>query len=88
MRTAGPPGQVETAVKNLSTIQALIIVSEIGFAFAVSVVIGVFGGIYLDSLLHTSPVFAIIGAILGAGGGIYGAVELARTGLAKNDKSD
>lgn len=64
------------------------IVSQIGFAFAVSVVIGVFGGIYLDSLLHTSPVFVILGAVLGSGSGIYGAVQLARAGTAKNDESD
>lgn len=75
-------------MKNLSTIQALVIVSQIGFAFAVSVVIGVFGGIYLDSLLHTSPVLTILGAVLGAGSGIYGAVQLARAGMAKNGDSD
>ena len=75
-------------MKNLSTLQALLIVSQIGFAFAVSVIIGVFAGIYLDSLLHSSPVFAILGTVLGSGSGVYGAVQLARAATTKSDGSD
>ena len=67
-------------VKNLSTIEALVIVSQIGFSFAAAVAVGLFAGNYLDSLLHTSPIFVVVGAIGGTAAGIYGAVQLARFG--------
>ena len=72
-------------VKNLSTIEALVIVSQIGFAFAAAVAVGLFAGDYLDSLLRTSPVFAVVGAIAGTAAGIYGAVQLARFGTTKDN---
>jgi ATP synthase protein I len=71
-------------MKNLSIIQALVIVSEIGFAFAAAVAVGLFVGDYLDSLLHTSPVFVVLGALAGTAAGIYSSVQLARFGT--NDK--
>jgi F0F1-type ATP synthase assembly protein I len=74
-------------MKNLSTVQALIIVSQIGFAFAAAVAVGLFAGGYLDSLLHTSPIFVVVGALAGTAAGIYSAVQLARFGTGSN-KSD
>jgi ATP synthase protein I len=68
-------------MKNLSTIQALLIVSQIGFAFAAAVAVGLFAGGYLDSLLHTSPIFVILGALAGTGAGIYSTVQMARFGM-------
>lgn len=71
-------------MKNLSTIQALIIVSQIGFAFAAAVAVGLFAGGYVDSMLHTSPIFVIVGAVAGTAAGIYSAVQLARFGTKSN----
>ena len=65
-------------MKNLSTVQALLIVSQIGVAFAAAVAVGLFIGSWVDSALHTSPVFVIIGALAGTGAGIASAVQLAR----------
>jgi len=72
-------------MKNLSTLQALVVVSQIGFAFAAAVALGLFAGGWLDSALHTSPVFVIVGAIAGTAAGIASAVQLARVGTAKKD---
>jgi|BarGraNGADG00212_2_1021979.scaffolds.fasta_scaffold48731_1 F0F1-type ATP synthase assembly protein I len=74
-------------MKNLSAIEALVIASQIGFAFAAAVVVGLFAGGYLDSLLHTSPVFVIVGAVAGTAAGIFSAVQIARFGTTKGNGS-
>ena len=43
----------------------------IGLQFAVSVVLFVFAGQWLDRRLGTGPIFLIAGAFLGAGGSFY-----------------
>lgn len=70
-------------MKNLSTLQALVVVTQIGFAFAAAVALGLFAGGWLDSTLHTSPVFVIVGALAGTAAGIMSAVQLARFGTTK-----
>ncbi len=65
-------------MKNLSTVQALVIVTQIGFAFAAAVAVGLFLGAWADSVLHTSPIFVIVGALAGTAAGITSAVQLAR----------
>lgn len=72
-------------MKNLSTIEALLIVSQIGIAFAAAVAIGLVAGNWVDSLLHTSPVFVILGAFAGTAAGIASAVQLARFGTRRRD---
>jgi len=50
---------------------------DLGLRFALSIIIGVGGGYWLDSKLHTLPLFVIIGLFLGATSGfltIYRAV--------------
>ncbi|HEX9014654.1 MAG TPA: AtpZ/AtpI family protein [Chloroflexota bacterium] len=72
-------------MKNLSTVQALLIVSQIGFAFAAAVAVGLLAGGWLDSVLHTSPLFVVLGALAGTGAGIASAVQLARFGTKPRD---
>ena len=43
----------------------------IGLQFALSIVLFVFVGEWVDSRLGTGPVFLIVGAFVGAGGGFY-----------------
>ncbi|MEO7218904.1 MAG: AtpZ/AtpI family protein [Gemmatimonadaceae bacterium] len=43
----------------------------IGLQFALSIVLFVFAGEWVDSRLGTGPVFLIVGAFVGAGGGFY-----------------
>lgn len=73
-------------MKNLSTVEALLIVSQIGFAFAAAVAVGLFLGNWLDSVLHTSPVFVLLGALAGTAAGIASAVQLARFGNKDGEK--
>jgi F0F1-type ATP synthase assembly protein I len=43
----------------------------IGLQFALSIVLFVFAGEWVDSRLGTAPWFLIVGAFVGAGGGFY-----------------
>jgi len=43
----------------------------IGLQFGLTIVVFVFGGIWLDAHLHTSPWLVIVGTFAGATGGFY-----------------
>jgi ATP synthase protein I len=65
-------------MKDLKTWQALLVASQIGFVLAAGVAIGLFLGWYLDSVLNTSPIFAMLGALAGAASGGYSALRMVR----------
>ena len=44
---------------------------NIGFQFAAAIAIGLFGGLWIDERLSTSPLFLILGILLGIGSGFY-----------------
>jgi F0F1-type ATP synthase assembly protein I len=50
---------------NVTTFQALAVASQFGITLAVSVVLGFFAGQWLDDRLNTSPLFTLIGVLLG-----------------------
>ena len=65
-------------MRNLKTWQALLMTSQIGFVFAAAVAIGLFLGWYLDSVLNTSPIFVMLGALAGAASGSYSSIRMAQ----------
>lgn len=71
-------------MRNLRVWQAVVIASQLGFVLAAAVAIGLFAGWYLDSIMHTSPVFIIIGALVGMAAGVYSCAQIARDFL-RND---
>ena len=44
---------------------------NIGFQFAVAIAIGLFGGMWIDERLSTTPFFLILGILLGIASGFY-----------------
>ena len=46
-------------------------IANIGFFFAASILVGLYGGIYLDNYLATNPLFTISGIFLGVGAGFF-----------------
>jgi ATP synthase protein I len=44
---------------------------ELGFRLGISVVLGLGGGLLLDAWLRTSPIFTLIGMVLGIGAAMY-----------------
>ncbi|WP_209123365.1 AtpZ/AtpI family protein [Alkalihalobacillus sp. BA299] len=49
------------------------------------VVVGVLGGRWLDSYFNMSPLFMIIGLLLGLGSGVYGLIRLLGQFLGEDD---
>ncbi len=50
--------------------------SGMGFTIAIPIAAGAIGGNYLDGLLHTKPLFILLGLLLGLIVGIFGAYRL------------
>jgi len=44
---------------------------DLGLRLGISVILGLGGGLLLDSWLHTSPIFTLIGMVLGIGAAMY-----------------
>ena len=65
-------------MKNLKALEAIVVVSQVGFVLAAAVAIGLFGGSYLDSIFGTSPLFVLVGVLAGTAGGMYSIVQLLR----------
>jgi F0F1-type ATP synthase assembly protein I len=54
---------------------------DLGLRLGISVVLGVGGGLLLDSWLHTSPILTLIGVVLGIGAAMYTIWDVARKGM-------
>lgn len=60
-----------------SIVQALAIASQMGILLGAAVIVGLLLGSWLDSALGTSPLFAILGSLVGLASGIYSSAQLA-----------
>jgi ATP synthase protein I len=56
----------------------------IGWFLAISILLGVLGGLWLDSKLGTRPVFLITGIFLGLATAGYGAYQMFKPFIANN----
>jgi ATP synthase protein I len=56
---------------------------DLGVRLGVSVILGLGGGLLLDSWLHTSPVFTLIGMVLGIGAAMYTIWDVAHDAMRK-----
>ena len=56
---------------------------DLGVRLGVSVAIGLGGGLLLDSWLHTSPIFTLIGMVLGIGAAMYTIWDVAHDAMRK-----
>ena len=66
-------------MRNLTTLQALAIATELGFAFALAVLLGLFAGYFADERMgNTVPVLTILGSFLGLAAGVYSAMQVAQ----------
>jgi ATP synthase protein I len=52
------------------------LVTGLGFSAVGSLLVGVLGGYFLDRTLHTTPLFLIIGILLGIGAAALGVYRL------------
>lgn len=51
---------------------------DLGLRLGISVILGVGGGLLVDGWLHTSPIFTLVGMMLGIGAAMYTIWDVAR----------
>ena len=56
-------------------------VLDLGMRLGLSVVIGVVAGVLLDNWAHTSPLFTLIGVVVGIGAAMYSIWDVAKDGM-------
>jgi F0F1-type ATP synthase assembly protein I len=54
---------------------------DLGIRLGISVIVGLGGGLLADSWLHTSPIFTLIGMVLGIGAAMYTIWDVARDSM-------
>ena len=54
---------------------------DLGVRLGISVILGLGGGLLLDSWLHTSPIFTLAGMLLGIGAAMYTIWDVARDAM-------
>jgi ATP synthase protein I len=54
---------------------------DLGLRLGISVILGVGGGLLLDNWLHTSPIFTLIGMVLGIGAAMYTIWDVAKQSM-------
>ena len=57
------------------------LVLDLGMRLGLSVVIGIGGGVLLDNWARTSPLFTLIGVVVGVGAAMYSIWDVARDGM-------
>lgn len=68
------------------TARAIALMSTISSYLVGSILVGLFGGRWLDHYFGTNSVFLIIGLFLGIGTGSYGVIQAVRHFLQSHDK--
>ena len=56
---------------------------DLGVRLGISVILGLGGGLLLDNWLRTSPIFTLIGMVLGIGAAMYTIWDVARDSMRK-----
>ena len=56
---------------------------DLGIRLGISVILGLGGGLLLDSWLRTSPIFTLIGMVLGIGAAMYTIWDAAHDAMRK-----
>ena len=56
---------------------------DLGLRLGISVILGVGSGLLVDSWLRTSPIFTLIGMVLGIGAAMYTIWDVARQSMGR-----
>jgi ATP synthase protein I len=54
---------------------------DLGLRLGISVILGLGGGLLLDGWLHTSPIFTLVGMVLGIAAAMYTIWDVARDAM-------
>jgi F0F1-type ATP synthase assembly protein I len=75
------PNDPEKRPANVPPPQNWGVVLDLGMRLGLSVVIGVVAGVLLDNWLNTSPLFTLIGVVVGVGAAMYSIWDVAKDGM-------
>ena len=56
---------------------------DLGIRLGISVILGLGAGLLLDSWLHTSPIFTLVGMVLGIGAAMYTIWDVAKQSMGR-----
>lgn len=56
---------------------------DLGIRLGLSVAVGLGGGLLIDNWLHTSPIFILVGMLLGIGAAMYTIWDVARQSMGR-----
>lgn len=79
-------GQIWYAATAMNRLAAALRLLGVGWYIGVCIVLGVWGGLWLDDRLNTSPIFVIVGLILGVALAIYGVYRMLLPNIDRKDK--
>ena len=80
--TKPDPGVDEESTRQeRNTAAGIGVALDLGVRLGVSVVIGLGAGLLLDSWLHTSPIFTLIGMVVGIAAAMYTIWDVARDAM-------
>jgi ATP synthase protein I len=77
---SNPPGRRPEQVPRT---QSWGLVLDLGMRLGLSVIIGIGAGVLLDNWAHTSPLFTLIGVVVGVGAAMYSIWDVARQGMGR-----
>lgn len=66
-------------------LMSLSLVTQVGLAMAISVIVGIFAGRFLDGVVGTRLLFTILGTLLGVGGGLVHTYRLLQKAMKGED---
>jgi ATP synthase protein I len=71
----------ETPRRDAKASGSIGIAFDLGLRLGISVILGLGGGLLLDAWLGTSPIFTLIGMVLGIGAAMYTIWDVARDAM-------
>ena len=75
-------------MKTENSLYALVIVSSLGFQFALSLILGYLLGSYLDARFASGQIFSMMGLLAGVTVGGLGAVKLIKPLLSEDNSAE
>jgi len=72
---------------NVGAVESLAVASQLGFILVAAVLIGIVGGAWLDGRFGTSPLWLIVGSVLGMFGGMYSVWQMGKYLLERTAKN-
>ena len=73
---------------NAGAVESLAVASQLGFILVAAVLIGIVGGAWLDGRFGTSPLWLIVGSVLGMVGGMYSVWQMGKYLLEQTAKKN